>query len=82
MPASARTSPLARSTSSTRSRRSSESSVPSVATPPENEWPAPATRTARPRATASASSALLPGRTCSAGAHDCPRDQFDHMLRG
>ena len=54
----------------------------SVATPPENEWPAPATRTARPRATASASSALLPGRTCSAGAHVCPRDQFDHMLRG
>ena len=82
MPASARTSPPARSTSSTRSRRSSDSSVPSVATPPENECPAPATRTARPRATASASSARLPGRTCSAGAHVCPRDQFDHMLRG
>src|SRR5215213_11548526 len=62
--------------------RSSESSVPSVGTPPEKEWPAPATRTPRPRATACATSAEVPGRRCSAGAQDCPRDQLDHMLRG
>ena len=36
---------------------------------------APRARARRPRP----ARARLPGRTCSAGAHDCPRDQFDHM---
>ena len=48
----------------------------------ENECPAPATRTARPQATAAASSARLPVARARRARTYCPRDQFDHMLRG
>ena len=82
IPASTRTSPVAGSASSTRSIRSSESSVPSVSTAPVNECPAPATRTVRPaaaaRSTAAATSAREPGRSYTAGSHRCVRDQLTH----
>ena len=78
MPASTRTSPLSGSASSTRSIRSSESSVSPVSTAPVNECPDPATRTVPARATASATSARVPGRRKAAGSQRCVRDQLTH----
>ena len=77
MPASTRT--RVPSASSTRSRPSSESSVPSVTAPALNECPAPATRTGPgPSAIARASSARVSGRSKRAGVARWEPDQLTH----
>ena len=66
MPPSTRTSPLARSRSSTRSIRSRLSERPSVqATSPER-WPLPTTRTRSPATAARSSAATITGGACRA----------------
>ncbi len=83
IPPSALTSPEAGSASRMRSSRSSRTSVPSVGTHGENEWPDPAARTVRPasaaRRTAPATSRADFGCSIATGTHECVRAQLLHM---
>lgn len=82
IPASTRTWPLARSTSTMRRMFSSVRSVPSVRTASVKECPAPATRTWRPasaaRSIAATTPAVLLGRSMTAGVHVWSPVQLRH----
>ena len=84
MPASTRTRPDSRSTSSTRFIRSSDIRVSLVSTASLNEWPAPATRTmclaSAARPSASTTSATDPGRSKTAGEQAWSPAQLRHAL--
>ena len=85
IPASALTRPLARSASRIRSSRPRSTSVPSVGTHGENEWPEPAARTVRPAAAARriapATSRADFGRSIATGSQRWVPAQLLHMPR-